>query len=209
MVSRKAGSYKDGQTSFSHEKSFLKKATKMTSLQSIQVDRIDGTHTTLAAFEGRVILVVNVASKCGLTPQYAALEKLYETYASRGLEIAGFPANDFGAQEPGTNEEIQSFCSTSYNVTFPMFSKISVKGPEQHPLYKALIHAQPTAQTPQGSNFKAKLESYGKTFDNPMDVMWNFEKFLVDKSGTVIARFSPDTTPDDPILIAAIEKALA
>jgi glutathione peroxidase len=181
----------------------------MSSVQSIPVDRIDGTHTSLAAFEGRVVLVVNVASKCGLTPQYTALEKLYETYASRGLEIAGFPANNFGAQEPGTNEDIQSFCSTSYNVTFPMFSKISVKGADQHPLYKALTQAQPTAQTPQGSEFKAKLEKYGVKFDNPTDVMWNFEKFLVDRHGAIIARFSPDTTPDDPILISAIEKALA
>ena len=178
-------------------------------IQTIPLARIDGTDTTLGAFDGRVVLVVNVASKCGLTPQYAALEKLYETYAPRGLEIAGFPANNFGAQEPGTNAEIQGFCSTSYNVTFPLFSKISVKGPDQHPLYTALIEAQPHALTPDGSDFKAKLAGYGIKFDNPTDVMWNFEKFLVDRHGAVIARFSPDTTPDDPLLVGAIEKALA
>jgi glutathione peroxidase len=180
-----------------------------TNIQSIPVARIDGTETTLGAFEGRVVLIVNVASKCGLTPQYTALEKLYETYAPRGLEIAAFPANNFGAQEPGTNEEIQEFCSTKYNVTFPMFSKISVKGPDQHPLYQALVAAQPEAATPEGSDFKAKLAGYGITFDNPTDVAWNFEKFLLDRNGEVIGRFSPDTTPDDPLLRSAIEKALA
>jgi glutathione peroxidase len=181
----------------------------MTSVQNIPVARIDGTETTLGAFDGRVVLVVNVASKCGLTPQYTALEKLYGTYAPRGLEIAAFPANNFGAQEPGTNEEIQAFCSTKYDVTFPLFAKISVKGADQHPLYKALIEAQPNAATPDGSDFKAKLAGYGITFDNPTDIAWNFEKFLLDRHGAVIARFSPDTTPDDPILVDAIEKALA
>jgi glutathione peroxidase len=179
------------------------------SIQTIPLSRIDGTDTTLGAFDGRVVLVVNVASKCGLTPQYTALEKLYETYAPRGLEIVGFPANNFGAQEPGTNEEIQGFCSTKYNVTFPLFSKISVKGPDQHPLYKALVEAQPVAATPEGSDFKAKLEGYGITFDNPTDVAWNFEKFLLDRHGNVIGRFSPDTAPDDTLLVGAIEKALA
>jgi glutathione peroxidase len=180
-----------------------------TSIQSIPVSRIDGTGTTLGAFAGQAVLIVNVASKCGLTPQYTALEKLYKTYAPRGLEIAAFPANNFGAQEPGTNEEIQDFCSTKYAVTFPMFSKISVKGPDQHPLYKALVEAQPEAATPEGSDFKEKLEKYGITFDNPVDVAWNFEKFLVDRHGHVVGRFSPDTTPDDPLLVSAIEKVLA
>ncbi len=153
--------------------------------------------------------MVNVASKCGLTPQYTGLEKLYQTYAARGLTVAGFPANNFGAQEPGTNEEIQSFCSATYNVSFPMFAKISVKGEDQHPLYKALIAAQPHATTPGGSDFKAKLEGYGIRFDNPTDVSWNFEKFLIGKHGGVVARFSPDTQPDDPALIAAIERELS
>ena len=177
-------------------------------LQTIPISRIDGTPANLGEFAGHVVLVVNVASKCGLTPQYTGLEKLYQTYAARGLTVAGFPANNFGAQEPGTNEEIQSFCFATYNVSFPMFTKISVKGEDQHPLYKALIAAQPHATTPGGSDFKAKLEGYGIRFDNPTDVSWNFEKFLIGKHGGVVARFSPDTQPDDPALIAAIEREL-
>ncbi len=180
-----------------------------TPVQTIPVKRIDGAESSLADFEGRVLLVVNVASKCGLTPQYAGLEKLYEDYAPRGLEVLGFPANNFGAQEPGTDAEIQEFCSTKYDVSFPMFSKISVKGDDKHPLYKALTEAQPTATTPEGSNFKAKLEGYGVKIDSETDVMWNFEKFLVNKHGDVVARFSPDTPPDHPLVIAAIEHELA
>ncbi len=180
-----------------------------TEVQSIPVKSIDGAESSLAAYEGRVLLVVNVASKCGLTPQYAGLEALYKTYAPRGLEILGFPANNFGAQEPGTDAEIKDFCSTKYDVSFPMFSKISVKGDDQHPLYKALTAAQPKAETPEGSNFKARLEGYGIKIDNDVDVMWNFEKFLVDKTGAVVARFSPDTPPDHPLVIAAIDRALA
>ncbi len=180
-----------------------------TDVQTIAVKRIDGAESSLGAFAGRVLLVVNVASKCGLTPQYAALEKLYEEYAPRGLEVLGFPANNFGAQEPGTDAEIQDFCTTKYDVSFPMFSKISVKGADQHPLYKALTDAQPTAVTPEGSNFKAKLASYGIKIDSDVDVMWNFEKFLVNKTGDVVARFSPDTPPDHPLIVAAIENELA
>jgi glutathione peroxidase len=179
-----------------------------TDLQAIPLKTIDGTPTTLGAFAGHPVLVVNVASKCGLTPQYAALESLYETYAPRGLVVAGFPANNFGAQEPGTEAEIQAFCSTKYNVSFPMFSKISVKGDDQHPLYKALVAAQPKATAPNGSDFKAKLEGYGIKIDNDTDVMWNFEKFLLDGTGAVVARFSPDTPPDAPAVKAAIEKLL-
>jgi len=180
-----------------------------TTLQTIPVKRIDGTDTTLGAYDGRVVLVVNVASKCGLTPQYTALEKLYETYAPRGLEVAGFPANNFGGQEPGTNEEIQDFCTSKYDVSFPMFAKISVKGDDQHPLYKHLTEAQPKATAPEGSDFKAKLQGYGIKIDNDVDVMWNFEKFLVNKAGEVVARFSPDTPPDHPLVSQAIERALA
>jgi glutathione peroxidase len=179
-----------------------------TDLQSIPLTRIDGTPTTLAAFAGHPVLVVNVASKCGLTPQYAALEKLYETYAPRGLVVAGFPANNFAGQEPGTDDEIKTFCSTTYNVTFPLFAKISVKGDDQHPLYKSLVEAQPKATAREGSDFKAKLEGYGIRIDNDADVMWNFEKFLLDGSGSVVARFSPDTPPDDPIVTAEIERVL-
>jgi glutathione peroxidase len=180
-----------------------------TELHAIPLTRIDGAPTTLAAFAGHPVLVVNVASKCGLTPQYAALEKLYETYAPRGLVVAGFPANNFAGQEPGTNEEIQNFCSTTYNVSFPLFAKISVKGEDQHPLYQQLTQAQPHAAKPDGSDFKARLEGYGIKIDNDTDVMWNFEKFLLDGQGQVVARFSPDTPPDHPMVTDAIERLLS
>jgi glutathione peroxidase len=178
-------------------------------LTNIPVKRIDGSETTLEAFRGKVLLVVNVASKCGLTPQYTALEKLYEDRRGEGLEILAFPANDFGAQEPGTNEEISTFCSTNYNVTFPLFSKISVKGAGEHPLYSALTSAQPSATDPGGGVFKKKLEGYGVKQEKPSDVLWNFEKFVIGRDGQVIARFSPDTPPDHPQLKAVLDAALA
>jgi len=174
----------------------------------VVVKRIEGSTTPLSAYRGKVLLIVNVASKCGLTPQYTGLEKLYRDKHSRGLEILGFPANDFAGQEPGTEAEIASFCSTQYDVTFPMFAKITVKnGPNQHPLYGALIHAQPHAANVEG--FREKLKGYGIEPGDPTEVTWNFEKFLVDRQGAVVARFSPDTTADDPTLTAAIDRELA
>ena len=178
-------------------------------VQDIPLRRIDGSETSLGDFQGRVLLIVNVASKCGLTPQYAGLEKLYEARRGEGLEILGFPANNFGAQEPGTHEEIVEFCSTNYGVEFPMFEKISVKGDDQHPLYAALIEAQPTAEEKPGSDFKEKLAGYGITPDNDTDVLWNFEKFLVSRDGEVVERFLPDTTPEDALLQDAIDRELA
>lgn len=159
----------------------------MNTIQTIPLKRIDGSPATLGDYKGKVLLVVNVASQCGLTPQYAGLEKLYEAKRGQGLEILGFPANNFGAQEPGTEAEIASFCSTNYGVTFPMFSKISVKGEDQHPLYAALT-------------------AYDGT---PKDISWNFEKFLLNRQGEVVARFAPTTTPEDPELLAAIDAELA
>ena len=179
-----------------------------TDIERIPLHTIDGKPTSLADHGGKVRLVVNVASKCGLTPQYTALEAIHQKYKDRGFEVLGFPANDFGAQEPGTNEEIQTFCSTKYDVTFPMFSKIVVKGPGQHPLYAKLTTAQPDAQTPPGSDFRAKLAGYGVPPGEPGDVLWNFEKFLVDREGNVVARFSPDATPDSELVTSAIERAL-
>jgi glutathione peroxidase len=176
-------------------------------IDAIPVARIDGTPATLAEWSGDVRLIVNVASKCGLTPQYAALEKLYETYRGKGLTVLGFPANNFGAQEPGTNEEVASFCSATYGVTFPMFEKISVKGEDQHPLYAALIEAQPKASGKDDS-FKQRLAGYGIKHEVETDVLWNFEKFLVGRDGTVIGRFAPDVTPEDPLLADAIQAAL-
>jgi glutathione peroxidase len=181
----------------------------MSTIFEIPVERIDGSPSSLHEFAGKVLLVVNVASECGLTPQYAALEKLYESERERGLVVAGFPANDFGAQEPGTNGEIATFCSTSYGVQFPMFAKISVKGFDQHPLYRALTLAQPSATAKPGSEFGAKLAAHGIRQDGPSDVLWNFEKFLLGRDGKVVARFAPDVAPDDPLLLAAIERELA
>jgi glutathione peroxidase len=150
---------------------------------------MDGSETTLAAYRGKVLLLVNVASQCGLTPQYEGLERLYAAKRADGLEVIGFPANDFGAQEPGSNDEIAQFCSTTYGVDFPLAEKISVKGAGRHPLYAALTRAQPAAH-------------------DAADVLWNFEKFLVSRDGRVVARFNPDVTPEDPLVQAAIGEQL-
>ena len=179
------------------------------SLEAIPVRTVDGQPAALADYSGKVRLVVNVASKCGLTPQYEGLEALYRRFHERGFEILGFPANEFGAQEPGTEAEIKEFCSTKYDVTFPLFSKIVVKGEGQHPLYAALIAAQPSALALPGTDFRAKLVAYGVDVGAPQDITWNFEKFLVDRRGEVVARFAPDVTPDAELLVSAIERELA
>jgi glutathione peroxidase len=170
---------------------------------------VDGQPSSLAEYAGKVRLVVNVASKCGLTPQYEGLEALYRKYHAQGFEVLGFPANEFGAQEPGTEAEIKEFCSTRYDVTFPLFAKIVVKGPGQHPLYAALTRTRPDAITLPGTDFRGNLAKHGIDVGGPGDILWNFEKFLLDRQGNVIARFNPDVKPDAPQLVAAIEKALA
>src|SRR5271169_1379498 len=157
-------------------------------IYSFTLNSIDGQPAPLANYKGKVVLVVNVASQCGYTPQYSALESTYEKYKNQGFVILGFPANNFGAQEPGTNEEIKTFCARKYSVTFPMYAKISVKGADQAPLY-----AYPTKDTPAGINGEIK---------------WNFTKFLVDRNGNVIQRFEPAVTPDSKEVVAAIEKRL-
>ena len=154
------------------------------SLTDIPLRRIDGTPTSLAAFEGQVLLVVNVASKCGLTPQYAGLEKLYETYRERGFAVLGFPANEFGAQEPGTNDEIQQFCSTTYGVQFPMFVKSHVRGPQANPLFKQLVER--TGTTPK----------------------WNFYKYLISRDGRTVLAYNSLTAPDSAMLRRDIERLL-
>lgn len=176
----------------------------------IPVRRIDGSQTNLAETGGNVALVVNVASQCGFTPQYAGLEALYERYRDRGFVVLGFPANEFGAQEPGTNEEIAQFCETTFAVQFPLFEKIVVKGPGQHPLYKALTEAQPKAQ-PDPVTLRERLEKHGRISpDQPEnEILWNFEKFVVNRNGEVVARFAPDVAPDDPMLVGVIEAELA
>ncbi|RIL08151.1 MAG: glutathione peroxidase [Proteobacteria bacterium] len=161
----------------------------MPSLHDFQARAIGGEERSLREFAGKAALVVNVASKCGLTPQYAGLQKLYETYRARGFEVLGFPCNQFAGQEPGSDAEVQQFCERSFGVGFPLFSKIDVNGPQQHPLYAWL------------TSLDAQPEGAG-------DVKWNFGKFVVGRDGAVVARFAPPTAPDDPALVAAIEKAL-
>lgn len=177
-------------------------------LDAIPVRTIEGRPSSLGDYAGKVRLVVNVASKCGLTPQYEGLEALYRRFHERGFEVLGFPANEFGAQEPGTEQEIQAFCSTRYDVTFPMFAKLVVKGPGQHPLYAALTQALPSATKQPGTDFRGNLISHGIDVGEPHDVLWNFEKFLIDRQGNAVARFSPDIKPDAEALVSAIEREL-
>ena len=168
--------------------SFAAPSFAAASVYSFTLPSIDGEPTALASYKGKVILLVNVASRCGFTPQYSALESIYEKYKNRGFVILGFPANNFGGQEPGTNAEIKTFCSTKYNVSFPMFAKVSVKGADCTPLYQYLTQ-------------KANPSLAG-------DIKWNFTKFLVDRNGKVVARFESPVKPDSPEVVEAIEKLL-
>ncbi len=176
-------------------------------IYEIPVKTIDGQDTNLSEYKDKVLLVVNVASKCGLTPQYKGLENLYETYRGKGLEILGFPANNFMGQEPGTEEEIKDFCSTNYNVKFPLFSKISVKGDDRHQLYQYLTETKPETDVNDGE-FEEKLAGYGSKRSAPNEVLWNFEKFLIGKNGEIAARFAPDVTAEDERLVAKLEEEL-
>jgi glutathione peroxidase len=180
----------------------------MAALYDIPVKRIDGSPASLADHKGEVMLVVNVASKCGLTPQYAELEEVYEKYRERGLVVLGFPANEFAGQEPGSNEEIQQFCQTKFDVKFPMFEKIVVKGAGQHPLYRELIAARPNAQQKPDGTLRKTLDQHGLGPKNDTDIMWNFEKFLVNRQGEVVGRFAPDISPKDASITTAIESEL-
>ena len=159
-------------------------------VHDIPLSTLTGQAASLGDLSGRTLLVVNVASKCGLTPQYAGLERLHETYDDRGFSVVGFPCNQFGGQEPGTADEIGEFCSATYGVSFPLFEKIEVNGPGRHPVYEELT-AVPDADGEAG------------------DIQWNFEKFLVSGTGDVIGRFRPQVEPEDPAIIDAIEAALA
>ena len=165
-------------------------SAQTTSIYNFNMDSIDGKPVNLGSFSGKVVLIVNVASKCGFTPQYAALEALYEKYKDKGFVIVGVPANNFMSQEPGTNEEIKTFCTNKYNVTFPMMAKVSVKGDGKDPLYTFLTD---------------------KTSDSQFggDIKWNFTKFLFDRTGKPVARFEPATTPDSPEVTSAIQAALS
>ena len=160
----------------------------MSALHELTLQALNGGDLPLQPFSGKVLLCVNVASRCGLTPQYAGLEQLQQAYQARGFSVLGLPCNQFAGQEPGSAEEIQTFCSSTYGVSFPLSAKLDVNGAERHPLYTLLAG--------EGAEF-------------PGEISWNFEKFLIGRDGRVLARFSPRTTPDDPALILAIEKALA
>lgn len=177
------------------------------SIYNIPVNSITGEQVNLNQYQGQVLLLVNVASKCGLTPQYEGLEKLYQSKKDQGLQILGFPANNFLAQEPGSNEEIQKFCSVNYDVHFPLFAKISVVGEDKHPLYQTLTTAIPE-RIGEGPWWK-DLVDYGLTPNPVPEILWNFEKFLINKNGQVVARFAPDITAEDPRLLQAIEDELA
>jgi glutathione peroxidase len=159
----------------------------MSAFHDITLKALDGRELPLASFRNKAVLVVNVASRCGLTPQYAALESLYQRYKDNGLIVLGLPCNQFAGQEPGTEKEIGEFCELNYGVTFALGEKLEVNGPHRHPLYRLLAG--------EGAEF-------------PGDITWNFEKFLVRPNGEVIARFSPRTAPDDPVVVQAIEKTL-
>jgi glutathione peroxidase len=160
----------------------------MSAFHDLKLEALNGGELSLAPFKGQVVLVVNVASKCGLTPQYKALENLYQVYKDKGFNVLGLPCNQFAGQEPGSEKEIQEFCSLNYGVSFPLGGKLEVNGPQRQSLYRLLAG--------EGAEF-------------PGDITWNFEKFLVGKDGRVLARFSPRTAPDDPAVVQAIEKALA
>lgn len=179
----------------------------MTSISQIPLQTNAGDTADLASFRGKVLLVVNVASQCGLTPQYEGLQKLYEAKRAEGFEVLAFPANNFKQQEPGTDEEIRAFCDTNFGVTFPLFAKISVAGTDQHPLYQALAQAAPDA-IGEGPMRKRLIE-YGIAVNDRPDVLWNFEKFLIGRDGRIAARFAPDVTADDPRLLEAVDEALA
>lgn len=168
------------------DKQAVTENAETTDYRQIPLQTIDGDTTSLAAFKGKVVLAVNVASKCGYTPQYEGLQELYSTYGDSGLVVVGIPANNFGGQEPGTNEEILDFCTSRYSVNFPMMAKISVKGDNQHPLYTYL-----TRESPYSGEIK-----------------WNFTKFLFDRQGQVVARFEPKTAPTDPAVVDKVKELL-
>lgn len=177
-------------------------------IYDFKANRITGEAESLSKYKDKVVLVVNVASQCGLTPQYDALEKIYDKYKDQGFAVLGFPANEFGAQEPGSNQEIVEFCQSKFGVKFPMFEKIVVKGNGQHPLYHYLTSEKPQAVIKEGTDFEGRLKGYGHTRENKNDILWNFEKFLIGRDGKILARFNPDISPDDALITRAIELAL-
>ncbi len=180
----------------------------MADLLDITFENIQGETKTLKDYDAKAFLIVNVASKCGLTPQYEGLEQIYREFKDQGLLVLGFPANEFLAQEPGSNEEIQSFCQTQYDVTFPVLKKIIVKGDGQHPLYSKLTETKTQAVTDPASKFLDMLKEKGLLSGEAHDIKWNFEKFLVGSNGTIINRYSPDLKPNDELILNDIKANL-
>jgi glutathione peroxidase len=179
----------------------------MSDVLDVPVKTTDGRETTLGEHRGKVLLVVNVASKCGLTTQYDALEKLYEDRRGHGFVVAAFPANDFKDQEPGSDAEIVAFCTSTYDVKFPIYSKISVRGEAKHPLYRQLTSSG--VETTGDGPMRERLKGHGIDTGAAGDILWNFEKFLIGRDGRVAARFAPDVTPDDPRVVTAVDRELA
>lgn len=180
----------------------------MSTIYEVDVTTIEGQTQALSDYRGKALLIVNVASKCGLTPQYEQLEALYAKHKSDGLEVLGFPCNQFAGQEPGSEEEIQDFCRSTFGVQFPMFSKIEVNGESRHPLYRQLVSAQPDAIEAEDGKLKALLKEKGLFSGEADDILWNFEKFLVNGQGKVIARFAPDVTVDNERFQQTLSKVL-
>ncbi len=178
----------------------------MAELMDVPLSLIRGEPATLGDRAGQVLLVVNVASRCGLTPQYAGLEALHRKYRDEGFAVLGFPANDFAGQEPADDAEIAAFCANSFDVTFPMFAKVKATGPDKHPLFAALIAAVPHAEGP--GRLRPLLEGKGFDLRPEPELLWNFEKFLIGRDGTAVARFEPDVAPDDARLVRAVEREL-
>jgi glutathione peroxidase len=176
-------------------------------IQSIPLKMIDGSDATLGDFAGKVLLLVNVASRCSFTPQYDGLELLCEDMGDRGFTVLGFPANDFAEQEPGDDEQITEFCRKTYSASFPMFSKIAVTGDKKHPLYEALTEAQPTRHG-NSEDLRRQLREFGMTPNPDPELLWNFEKFVVSRDGQVVGRFTSDTVPDNPALVSLIDAEL-
>lgn len=184
----------------------------MPTLYEVPLTTLEGKPTTLAEYAGKVLLIVNVASQCGFTPQYDGLEQLYQRYKDRGFVVLGFPANDFASQEPGTDADIARFCSNDYDISFPLFSKISVAGPTQHPIYGMLTSMMPQHEA-DSTEFRQNIDTFLSDVGLPPslplpNILWNFEKFLIGRDGNVAARFASDVRPDNPRLVEAIEKAL-
>ncbi len=178
-------------------------------LYTIPLTRIDGSVGSMGEFRGRVLLVVNVASQCGLTPQYDGLESLQKRFTAQGFDVLGFPANDFAGQEPGSDADIQQFCTGNFGTSFPMFSKTQVTGADKHPLYAELIDRKPRSTGEGKAVLRKHLIDFGVRPNDEPEVLWNFEKFLVGRDGEIVARFSPDTLPEAPEIVSAVEAALA